>query len=94
MVLNKTEEKLTLKFLSVFGESFRHGFFFVKQNSGVFGLPLPSNVVQQRPFFLINKKSEGGWVGLGFSKCTRTRQFLFWRPIGVGSIVRAGDPGP
>jgi hypothetical protein len=27
MILNKIEEKLTLKFLSIFGESFRHGLF-------------------------------------------------------------------
>jgi hypothetical protein len=63
----KVEEKLTSKCLSIFLEKAFDMEFLQKYVYGVFELPLPRNVLK------INakkKKSAGGWVGLGFSKCT------------------------
>jgi hypothetical protein len=58
------EEKLTSKFLSIFLEKVFDMDFLQNDFYGVFELPLPRNKSQG------GKKSDGGWVGLGFSKCT------------------------
>jgi hypothetical protein len=41
-------------------------------------LPLPRNALKKK---VKKKKSDGGWVGLGFSKCTGgVRRFVFAGP--------------
>jgi hypothetical protein len=65
-VINKNREKIGFGFLvELFGKGFRHG-LFVK-----LFLWLPRNAhAQKRTKKSQEKKTDGGWVGLGFSKCT------------------------
>jgi hypothetical protein len=67
----EVEETLTSKFLSFFLENVFDMDFLQKYLYGVFELPLPRKV-RKRPLKkkARNKKVDGGWVGLGFSKCT------------------------
>jgi hypothetical protein len=56
--------------------------FLQKYFNGVFELPLPRNT-QKRTQKKVKeqKKSDGGWVGLGFSKCTGgVRRFVLPAP--------------
>jgi hypothetical protein len=57
--------------------------FLQKYFYGVFDLPLPRNTQKRtKKQKSRKKKSAGGWVGLGFSKCTG------------GSVVCFGGPSP
>jgi hypothetical protein len=50
---------------------------------GVFELPLPRNAQKRtKKTSQGKKKSDGGWVGLGFSKCTGGSVDFFCRPLG------------
>jgi hypothetical protein len=50
--------------------------FLQKHFYGVFELPLPRNAQKRtKKKSQEQKKSDGGWVGLGFSKCTG---HFFW----------------
>jgi hypothetical protein len=65
----KVDEKLSSNFLSIFGKGFDMD-FLPKYFCGVFELPLPRNPPKRTKKKSRKKKSAGGWVGLGFSKCT------------------------
>jgi hypothetical protein len=54
--------------------------FLQKYVHGVFDLPLPRNA-KKRTKKNKGKKSAGGWVGLGFSKCTVGSVDFFCRPL-------------
>jgi hypothetical protein len=59
---------------------------------GVFELPLPRNARNVPEKKTRKKKSAGGWVGLGFSKCTGgSVDFLFAAPR-VGSSFTSYFP--
>jgi hypothetical protein len=63
--------KLTSKFLSKFWEKFSTRTFCQNIFNGVFELPLPRNAQKRtKKKSQEKKKSDGGWVGLRFSKCT------------------------
>jgi hypothetical protein len=63
-VIKRNPEKVGFGLLvEIFVKSVRHGLFCQNIFRGVFELPLPRNA-QKRT------KSDCGWVGLGFSKCT------------------------
>jgi hypothetical protein len=57
--------------------------FLQKCFYGVFELPLPRNAQKRTKKNAKKKrKSAGGWVGLGFSKCTGGSVDFFGRPLG------------
>jgi hypothetical protein len=56
--------------------------FLQKYFNGVFELPLPRNAQKRTKKKVKKKSSDGGWVGLRFSKCAGgVRRFVFWRPL-------------
>jgi hypothetical protein len=66
----KIEEKLTSKFLPICLENVFDMYLLQKYFNGVLELPLPRNA-RKRTKKKQEKKSVGGWVGLGYSKYTR-----------------------
>jgi hypothetical protein len=66
----KVDEKLTSKILSIFSEKVFDKDFLQKYFCGVFELPLPRNARKRTLKKTRETNSAGGWVGLGFSKCT------------------------
>jgi hypothetical protein len=92
----KVEEKLTSNFLSKFWKKFStFGMDFLqKYLYSVFELPLPRNAQKRtKKKSQGEKKSDGGWVGLGFSKCAGgVRRFVFAGPSGVRSAAWKGLP--
>jgi hypothetical protein len=75
------EENHVLDFLSIsFVKGFRQG-FFVKcfRSNGVFEPPLSRKAQNCTYKKCHQKKSVGGWMGLGFSKCTEGGPSTFVR---------------
>jgi hypothetical protein len=66
----KVEEKLTSKFWSILLENAFDMDFLQKYLYGLFELPLPRNAQKRTGEKKQETKLDGGWVGLGFSKCT------------------------
>jgi hypothetical protein len=60
----KTDIEIFVDFLRIFSEKVFDMDFLQKYFYGVFELPLPRNAQN-----VLKKKSDGGWVGMGFSKC-------------------------
>jgi hypothetical protein len=92
----KVEEKLTSKFLSKFWGKVFDTDFLPKYFYCVFELPLPRNAQKRtKKKSQGKKKSDGGWVGLRFSKCTGgSVDFFFGGPsprsweLGVRCVMK------
>jgi hypothetical protein len=56
--------------------------FLQKYVYGVFELPLPGNAPK-----CTKKKSDGGWGGVGFSKCTGRSVDFFCRPLDKQTVL-------
>jgi hypothetical protein len=92
----KVEEKLTSIFFSIFwGKAFDMDFL---QNICVVFLnppALPRNTQKRTKKSQEKQKSDGGWVGLGFSKCTGGRPSIYCLPAPrAGAAVPWTGSGP
>jgi hypothetical protein len=88
----EVEEKQTSSFLSKFWKKFPTWTFCQNIFNGVFDLPLPRNAQKRTRKKSQEKKSDGGWVGLGFSKCTGRSVDLFFGGPSRRSKAARGRP--